>query len=101
MKRLSALLLSALVGGLFYVAAARAAANYNDTLRAFRTAASKGEGDAVLFEAAGDLPGMGKVTFTRDGNSVTGGTWNMTVLPPNAGATSAERHFNQTIRTKA
>lgn len=91
MKRLSLILVTGLVAGLVAAVAARAATTYNDTVQAFRTAAAEAEGVAVLFEAAGDLPGMGKVTITRDGNNVTGGSWNMTVLPPNADAQTTER----------
>jgi hypothetical protein len=34
---------------------------------------------------------MGKVTLRREGNNVTGGSWSLTVLPPNADATSSEK----------
>ena len=91
MKRLSVLLATALVAGLLSAAAARAAANYNNTVKGFQTVAGGSEGPAVLLEAAGDLPGMGKVSFERDGNNVTGGSWTLTVLPPNADASSTER----------
>lgn len=91
MKRLSVLLASALLTGLLCVAAARAAAAYNDTLTGFRTATVESEGVAVVLEAAGDLPGMGKVTFKREGDNVTGGSWTLTVLPQNADAQASER----------
>lgn len=91
MKRLSALLATALIAGLLSAAAAHAAANYNNTVKGFRTVAEASDGSAILLEAAGDLPGMGKVSFKREGNNVTGGSWSLTVLPPNADASSAER----------
>lgn len=86
MKRLSVLLASALCAGLFSLAA-----TYNDTLKGFQTATPESDGVAVVIEAAGDLPGMGKVTFRRDGDNVTGGTWSLTVLPSGADAQSNER----------
>ena len=91
MKRLSVLLAAALFAGFYSVAFARVAATYNDTLKGFQTAAAEGEGVAVLIEAAGDLPGMGKFTFGREGTSVTGGNWTLTVLPPGADASASER----------
>ena len=91
MKRLSVLLASALCAGLLTVAAAGAAATYNDTLQGFQTATAESGSVAVVIEAAGDLPGMGKLVLRRDANNVTGGTWSLTVLPPGADAQSSER----------
>lgn len=92
MKRLSLLLASSLAAGLFFcVAVARTATTYNDTVSAFQTAASEVEGIAVVFDVTGDLPGMGKVFIRREGGNVTGGSWTLTVLPPDADATSSER----------
>ena len=93
MKRLSAILAPVLLTALLSiaVAAAHAVAAHNSTLNAFQTAASESDGIVVILNAAGDLPGMGKLTFKREGNNVTGGSWTLTVLPANADATSSER----------
>lgn len=91
MKRLTLIFATALAASLLCLAAARAAANYNGTVGASRTASADREDVALILQAAGDLPGMGKVTLKRDGNSVTGGSWSLTVLPPDADATSSEK----------
>jgi hypothetical protein len=93
MKRLSVMFATISITGLLCVAvaAAHAVATHNSTLNAFQTAASEGDGIAVVLNAAGDLPGMGKLSFKREGNNVTGGNWTLTVLPANADATSSER----------
>jgi hypothetical protein len=93
MKRLSVILAPALLTGLLSiaVAAAHAVATHNGTLNAFQSAASESDGVVVVLNAAGDLPGMGKLTFKREGNNVVGGSWTLTVLPANADATSSER----------
>lgn len=66
-------------------------ATYNDSLSGSQTAAPESAGIALNLTAAGDLPGMNKVTLQRDGQNVTGGSWRMTVLPQNADASSSER----------
>ncbi|HEY2961612.1 MAG TPA: hypothetical protein VGJ37_04315 [Pyrinomonadaceae bacterium] len=66
-------------------------ATYNDSLSGSQTAASEAEGLAVNLTATGDLPGMIKLTLVRSDSSVTGGHLTMTVLPPNADASSSER----------
>ena len=91
MKRLTSIFATALAASLLCLAVARAATNYNDTVSAFQTASADSEGVALNLQAAGDLPGMGKVTLRREGNNVTGGSWSLTVLPPNADATSSEK----------
>lgn len=96
MKRLVVIFAPALAASLLCLAAARAAANYpatsyNDTVGAFRTASADREDVTLILEAAGDLPGMGKVTLRREGGNVTGGSWTLTVLPPNADASSSEK----------
>jgi hypothetical protein len=93
MKRLSVIFAPVLLTGLLCiaVAAAHAVATHNSALSGFQTATSESDGVAVVIDAAGDLPGMGKVTFKRDGVNVTGGTWSLTVLPANADATASER----------
>lgn len=66
-------------------------ATYNDTLSGSQTAAPEAEGIALNLTAAGDLPGMTKVTLHRTGDNVTSGSLRLTVLPQNADATSSER----------
>jgi hypothetical protein len=73
------------------VVAAHAVATHNSTLNAFQSAASQSDGIVVILNAAGDLPGMGKVTFKREGDNIAAGSWTLTVLPANADATSSER----------
>lgn len=94
MKRLSVLLAPVLITGLLsiaVVAAHAAVATHNSTLNALQSAASESDGVVVVINAAGDLPGMGKLTFKREGNNIIGGAWTLTVLPANADATSSER----------
>ena len=92
MKRLTVFIAPALAAALLCLAAARAATTYNDTVSAILTASADGEASVTLIlEAAGDLPGMGKLTLRREGNNVTGGIWSLTVLPANADATSSEK----------
>lgn len=91
MKRLSMIFASLLLTALLCAAAAGAATTYNDTLTGFITAAGESDGVAVVIDAAGDLPGMGKVMLKREGNNVVGGTWSLTVLPPDADASASER----------
>ncbi|HEU4796385.1 MAG TPA: hypothetical protein VFT02_12185 [Pyrinomonadaceae bacterium] len=66
-------------------------ATYNDTVSGSQTAAPESEGIALNLTAAGDLPGMSKLTLVRAEGNVTGGTWSMTVLPANADSSSNER----------
>lgn len=93
MKRLSVILAPVLITGLLCiaVAAAHAVATHNSTLKGFQTAAVESDGVVVVLDAAGDLPGMGKFTFKREGDNVNGGSWSLTVLPANADASASER----------
>jgi hypothetical protein len=91
MKRLAVISATTLAAALLCLAAAGAATTYNDAVSAFQTAPTEGEGVALLLDAAGDLPGMGRVTLQREGDNVTGGSWSLTVLPPDADASSSER----------
>jgi hypothetical protein len=94
MKRLSVIFAPVLLTGLLCIAVAataHAVATHNSTLNAFQSAASESDSIVVVLNAAGDLPGMGKLTFKREGNSVVAGSWTLTVLPANADATSSER----------
>jgi len=86
MKRLSLALAWIVITGLLCVVAAGVATTYNDTLSGFQSASS--EGIAMVLDAGGDLPGMGRVTLLREGNNVTGGNWTLTIFPPNADATT-------------
>ena len=72
-------------------AALSVTATYNDTVSGSQTAAPESQGIALNLTAAGDLPGMNKLTLVRSETNVTGGTWTMTVLPANADASSSER----------
>lgn len=95
MKRLSVMLAPVLLTALLSIAVVAAAhavaATHNSTLNGLQSAASESDGIVVVINAAGDLPGMGKLTFKREGNNVIGGSWSLTVLPANADATSSER----------
>lgn len=92
MTRLTLLLAPFIAAGLLWFAAtAHTATAYSDTVSALQTAAGEGEGVAFVLDASGDLPGMGKVALKREGGNVTGGSWTLTVLPPNADAASSER----------
>src|SRR6185503_18041218 len=77
--------------GILVLVALLSTATYNDSLSGSQTAAPESSGIALNLTAAGDLPGMNKVTLQRDGQNVTGGSWRMTVLPQNADASSSER----------
>lgn len=90
MKRIVMIFAPALAAALLCLAA-HAAATYNDTVSAVRTASPDREDITLIFEAAGDLPGMGKVTLRREGDNVTGGSWSLTVLPADADASSSEK----------
>lgn len=73
------------------VAAARAATAYNSTLTGSQTASAEADGIALRLNASGDLNGMLSLTLKHDGGRVVGGTWALTVLPPDADAASAEK----------
>lgn len=87
MKVLSFLLLAVIVA----LGAVNPSATYNDTVSGSQTAAPESDGIALNLTAAGDLPGMIKLTLTRSEANVTGGSLTMTVLPANADASSNER----------
>lgn len=71
------------------VAVARAATAYNSTLTGSQTASA--EGVVLQLNASGELSGMLSLTLKHDGGRVIGGTWSLTVLPPNADASSSEK----------
>ena len=91
MKSLSPLLLFLLLAAVVASGAVNPAATYNDTLSGSQTAAPEEEGIALNLTAAGDLPGMVRITLKRTDANVTGGTFKLTVLPANADASSSER----------
>lgn len=77
--------------GIFALAALLSTATYNDSLNGAQTAGPEAEGIALNLTASGDLPGMTKLKLQRDGQTVTSGSFHMTVLPQNADASSTER----------
>ena len=83
MKQVLLMLLSLII--------ATSLATYNDSLSGSQTAAPEANGIALNLTATGELPGMNKLTLQRDGQNVSGGSWRLTVLPPNADASSTER----------
>jgi hypothetical protein len=91
MKFFSLMLAPALLAAVLSVNVVNLGATYNDTLSGSQTAAPQSEGIALNLTAAGDLPGMNRLTLVRSEANVTGGTWSMTVLPANADAASSER----------
>ena len=75
--------------GCFTLARA-AAATYNDTVAGSQTAPGVDEGISLNLNATGDLPGMLTLSLKQEGGRVSGGSWTMTVLPPDADASSDE-----------
>lgn len=69
---------------------AHAASTYNNTVTGSQTAAAETGSVALNLNATGDLPGMLSLRLKHEGGNVNGGTWTLTVLPPNADATSSE-----------
>jgi hypothetical protein len=67
-----------------------APATYNNTVTGSQTAAAETGSIALNLNATGDLPGMLSLTLKHESGSVNGGTWTLTVLPPNADASSSE-----------
>jgi hypothetical protein len=92
MKRLTLISATAWAVALLCFPAARGAPTHTDTVSAIRTASADGPSSVtILLDASGDLPGMGKVTLRREGNTVTGGSWSLTVLSADADASSSEK----------
>ena len=73
------------------LAAVLPVATYNNTLSGSQTVAADAAQIALNMTVTGDLPGMSKVTLQRSNLKVTGGSLRMTVLPPNANASSSQR----------
>ena len=65
-------------------------ATYNNAVSGAQTAAAESGSVAFNLTATGDLPGMFSLTLKHENGDVNGGTWTLTVLPPNADATSSE-----------
>ncbi|HEX5887660.1 MAG TPA: hypothetical protein VFY61_03110 [Pyrinomonadaceae bacterium] len=80
-----------LLAAVVALGAVNPAATYNDTVSGSQTAAPESDGIALNLTAAGDLPGMIKLSLARSEANVTGGSLTMTVLPANADASSSER----------
>ena len=91
MKFFFLLLAPAVLAAVLSVNVVNLLTTYNDTVSGSQTAAPDSEGIALNLTAAGDLPGMNKLTLVRSDTNITGGTWSMTVLPANADASSSER----------
>ncbi|HEX8149828.1 MAG TPA: hypothetical protein VF591_21790 [Pyrinomonadaceae bacterium] len=91
MRRLLSALVTASLALIAGGALARAAAVYNAALVGSQTASSESEGVALRLNASGDLHGMLQLTLRHEGGNVTGGSWTLTVLPPNADASSSEK----------
>lgn len=72
------------------VCSINAPATYNNTVTGSQTAAAETGSIALNLNATGDLPGMLSLTLKHESGSVNGGTWTLTVLPPNADASSSE-----------
>ena len=83
-------LLSALSMFLLALLFSTPAATYNNTVTGSQTAAAESGSIALNLNATGDLPGMLSITLKHEGGNVNGGTWTLTVLPPNADANSTE-----------
>lgn len=90
MRRLLSTLVTTSLAMIVAVALAHAAATYNDTLSGSQTASAESGGIALNLNASGDLPGILSLTLRHEGGNVSGGTWTLTVLPPNADAASTE-----------
>ncbi len=91
MRRLLPALLATWLALLACLTLARAAATYNDTVAGSQSASRLNEGVSLNLNATGDLPGMLNLSLKHEGAKVSGGSWTLTVLPPDAGATSSER----------
>jgi hypothetical protein len=76
---------------LISVAFAHAATTYNNSLSGSQTASAETGGIKLNLNVNGDLPGILSVTLRHEGGNVSGGSWTLTVLPPNADAASSER----------
>ena len=90
MRRLVSPLFTISMAMLVSVALVHAAATYNDTLSGSQTASGESGSIALNLNASGDLPGILSLSISHEAGNVSGGTWTLTVLPPNADATSSD-----------
>jgi hypothetical protein len=91
MKRRAIIFAPVLMAWLLVTVLALAATVYHDAVNGFESASSESEGVKLLLNAEGDLPGVNSMVLRRDGNKVIGGSWTMTVMPPDAGPTTNEK----------
>jgi hypothetical protein len=91
MRRVAFIFSTALMASLLVAALARDKTTYRDALRGFQSASTESDGVNLILNAEGDLPGTSQVSLTREGSKVTGGSWTLTVLPPDADATANEK----------
>ena len=91
MRRVTFIFASASAAWLLVATLAHAASVYRDTVKGFQTASGESGVVNLLLNAEGDLPGVNNVSLRRDGNKVTGGSWTLTVMPPDADATANEK----------
>ena len=84
------LLCALFIISLVIITTTHAASNYNNTVSGSQTASAESASVAFNLNATGDLPGMLSITLLHEGGNVNGGSWKLTVLPPNADATSNE-----------
>jgi hypothetical protein len=72
------------------IATTTVATTYNNNVSGSQTAAAESGSIALNLNATGDLPGMLSVTLKHEGGNINGGSWTLTVLPPNADTSSSE-----------
>lgn len=84
------LVVAIVIASMMTLASPHSAATYNNTVSGAQTASAESGSVAFNLTATGDLPGMLSVTLKHEGGTVNGGTWTLTVLPPNADASSSE-----------
>ena len=90
MRRLVSALFTTSMAMLVSIALVHAATTYNDTLSGSQTASAETGSITLNLNATGDLPGILSLSIRHEGGSINGGTWKLTVLPPNADASSSE-----------
>ena len=74
-----------------FTLARAAAATYNDTVAGSQTASGVNEGISLNPNATGDLPGILILSLKHEGGRVSDVSGTLTVLPPDADASSNER----------
>lgn len=91
MRRVTFIFASSSAAWLLAAALAHAAASSRETVKGVQSASAEGDSLSLLLNAEGDLPGLLKVSLRREGDKVTGGSWTLTVLPPDADAIADEK----------